>query len=124
MNNIDLILSQIEAKQKEINSLKFEIENVLVKQLNKECETVILSKFKLGVFVTHRNKYVFKLGGVCDCQIQTDAFITLDAKRVYNGKPFVNVCRAVTFIDNARLATDKEIQLYLDLHKKYEKGNI
>lgn len=123
MEKINSILDTIESKQKEIEAIQYEINNDLAKELNDLCKKVILAKFKQGIFVTHRNKYVFKLVEINDCHVYTDSFITLDKKHFFDGEPLVKVCRAVSFIDNARLATEEEIQLYLDSRKEHRKEN-
>jgi len=117
---INSILDAIESKEKKIEGIQEEI-NVLTTQLNDVCKKVILSKFKPNTFVTHKNWLVFKLGEIKDCQICTNSFVNLHTKKFVDGKGSVNVCRALSFIDNAKIATDEEIQLYLNLLKEHRK---
>ena len=117
---INSILDAIESKEKKIKGIQEEI-NVLTTQLNDACKKVILSKFKPNTFVTHKNWFVFKLGEIKDCQIYTNSFVNLHTKKFVDGKGSVNVCRALSFIDNARIATDEEIQLYMSLLTEHMK---
>lgn len=119
---INSILDAIESKKEKIEGIQEEI-NVLTTQLNDVCKKIILSKFEPNVFVTHKNWFVFKLGEIKDCQIYTNSFVNLHTKKIVDGKGSVNVCRALSFIDNARIATDEEIQLYLSLLKGHRKKN-
>lgn len=123
MNNnkkINSILGAIESKEKKIKGIQEEI-NVLTTQLNDVCKEVILSKFKPNTFVVHKNWFVFKLGEIKNCQICTNSFVNLHTKNFVDGKGSVNVCRALSFIDNARIATDEEIQLYMSLLTEHRK---
>ena len=117
---INSILDAIESKEKKIKGIQEEI-NVLTTQLNDACKKVILSKFKLNTFVTHKNWFVFKLGDIKNCQIYTNSFVNLHTKKFVDGKGSVNICRALSFIDNARIATDEEIQLYMSLLTEHMK---
>ena len=115
------LLDAIESKEKKIEGIQEEI-NILTAQLNDVCKKVILSKFKPNTFVTHKNWFVFKLGEIKNCQIYTNSFVNLRTKKFVDGKGSVNVCRALSFVDNARIATEEEIQLYLSLLKEHREN--
>lgn len=125
VSKIDTLLDKIETKQREISGIEFEIDNVLLPQLNDECKKVIFEKYKKGSYVTHKDRWVFKLEDVQKCMVITNSFITLNDKKILiarteNG---INVCRAISFIDNARPSTKNEIRVYNDLHKKEKRDS-
>lgn len=116
MERINSILDKIEAKQKEIESIEHEIKHVLARELNNLCKEEIFSKFKEGQFITHKEKYVFKLGdtnSISDCHVNIDSYADIEYKSFHGHySKNVPICRAVSLIENARLSTDEEIRDY------------
>lgn len=115
MEEINSILDKIEAKQKEIESIDHEIKHVLAQELNDLCRDVIFSKFKKGQFITHRDKYVFELGEpwtIHNCHVNVNSYANIKYKFFSASSDYQPLCRAISFLDNARPSTKEEIEDY------------
>lgn len=115
MERINSILDKIEAKQKKIERIEHEINHVLALELNDLCRDAIFSKFKKGQFITHKNKYVFELGEpwtINNCHVNVNSYANIEYKFFSANSNYQPLCRAISFLDNARPSTKEEIEDY------------
>ena len=120
MKQVNSILDKIEEKQKKIDNINRDI-SALTVQLNDSCREAIFSKFKTGQFITHRDKYVFELGEpwtIKNCHVNVNSFANIEYKSFSATTNLQPLCRAVSFLDNARLSTKEEIEEALDFFRE------